>query len=117
MVCQPDAPCGMHSCVLITHKLCQQHQIWQPGRHSCHVCALPLYQLALFGLAGNTSVCASAGSKAASLTQSFGELTKDVVKDPFIRNWLDLLCFLLSGLPADGTIAAEVCVLCWVCCA
>lgn len=30
------------------------------------------------------------------------------VKDPFIRNWLDLLCFLLSGLPADGTIAAEV---------
>ncbi len=30
------------------------------------------------------------------------------MKDPFIRNWLDLLSFLLSGLPADGTIAAEV---------
>ena len=30
------------------------------------------------------------------------------VADPFIRNWLDLLSFLLSGLPADGTIAAEV---------
>jgi hypothetical protein len=30
------------------------------------------------------------------------------VQDPFIRNWLDLLCFLLSGLPANGTIAAEV---------
>jgi hypothetical protein len=30
------------------------------------------------------------------------------VKDPFIRNWLDLLCFLLSGLAAEGTIAAEV---------
>ena len=28
--------------------------------------------------------------------------------DPFVRNYLDLLCFLLSGLPADGTIAAEV---------
>ncbi len=28
--------------------------------------------------------------------------------DPFILNWLDLLCFLLSGLPASGTIAAEV---------
>jgi hypothetical protein len=28
--------------------------------------------------------------------------------DPFIRNWLDLLAFLLSGLPANGTIAAEV---------
>lgn len=25
-----------------------------------------------------------------------------------MRNWLDLLCFLLSGLPANGTIAAEV---------
>jgi hypothetical protein len=30
------------------------------------------------------------------------------ITDPFIRNYLDLLCFLLSGLPADGTIAAEV---------
>ncbi len=30
------------------------------------------------------------------------------VNDPFLRNWLDLLCFLLSGLPANGTIAAEV---------
>lgn len=30
------------------------------------------------------------------------------IKDPFIRNWLDLLSFLLSGLPADATIAAEV---------
>ena len=29
-------------------------------------------------------------------------------RDPFIRNWLDLLAFLLSGLPANGTIAAEV---------
>lgn len=29
------------------------------------------------------------------------------VKDPFVRNYLDLLCFLLSGLPANGTIAAE----------
>lgn len=30
------------------------------------------------------------------------------ITDPFIRNYLDLLCFLLSGLPSDGTIAAEV---------
>jgi hypothetical protein len=30
------------------------------------------------------------------------------VKDPFITNWLNLLCFLLSGLPANGTIAAEI---------
>jgi phytoene dehydrogenase-like protein len=31
-----------------------------------------------------------------------------VVSDPFIRNWLDLLCFMLSGLPASGTITAEI---------
>lgn len=30
------------------------------------------------------------------------------IKSKFIRNWLDMLCFLLSGLPADGTITAEV---------
>ena len=30
------------------------------------------------------------------------------VRDPFVRNWVDLLSFLLSGLKADGTLAAEV---------
>jgi phytoene dehydrogenase-like protein len=35
-------------------------------------------------------------------------MDKAGVSDPFVRNWLDLLCFLLSGLPANGTIAAEV---------
>lgn len=38
----------------------------------------------------------------------FSRIMNGVVKDPFTRNWLDLLCFLLSGLPADGTSAAEV---------
>lgn len=33
---------------------------------------------------------------------------RGVVTDRFLLNWLDLLCFLLSGLPANGTIAAEV---------
>lgn len=42
------------------------------------------------------------------LTGPFSRIMDGVVKDPFIRHWLDLLCFLLSGLPADGTIAAEV---------
>ena len=27
-----------------------------------------------------------------------------VVTDPFLRNWMDLLCFLLSGLPAKGAV-------------
>ena len=31
-----------------------------------------------------------------------------LTKGTFVYNYMDLLCFLLSGLPADGTIAAEV---------
>ncbi|NET30754.1 MAG: NAD(P)/FAD-dependent oxidoreductase [Cyanothece sp. SIO1E1] len=42
------------------------------------------------------------------LTGPFIRLLDGTVKDDFIRNWLDLMCFLLSGLPADGTIAAEM---------
>lgn len=42
------------------------------------------------------------------LTGPFTRIINRVVKDPFTRNWLDLLCFLLSGLPADGTSAAEM---------
>jgi phytoene dehydrogenase-like protein len=30
------------------------------------------------------------------------------VTNTFTRNWLDLLCFCLSGLPASGTITAEM---------
>ncbi|HIK06459.1 MAG TPA: NAD(P)/FAD-dependent oxidoreductase [Trichormus sp. M33_DOE_039] len=42
------------------------------------------------------------------LTGSFDRIMNGVIRDPFIRNWLNLLCFLLSGLPASGTNAAEV---------
>jgi len=42
------------------------------------------------------------------LTGAFSQIMDGVIQDPFIKNWLDLLCFLLSGLPADGTIGAEV---------
>ncbi|MEA5519008.1 NAD(P)/FAD-dependent oxidoreductase [Limnoraphis robusta] len=45
---------------------------------------------------------------ASKLTGAFGPIMDEVIKDPFIRNWLDMLCFLLSGLPASGTSAAEV---------
>ena len=38
----------------------------------------------------------------------FSKIMNSVVDDAFIRNWLNLLSFLLSGLPADGTIAAEM---------
>jgi phytoene dehydrogenase-like protein len=42
------------------------------------------------------------------LTGAFSQVIEGVVSDSFIRNWLDLLCFLLSGLPANGTSAAEM---------
>ena len=43
------------------------------------------------------------------LTKPFSNIVdKAGVTDTFTRNWLDLLCFCLSGLPADGTITAEM---------
>lgn len=42
------------------------------------------------------------------LTGAFAPLLRGVVEDEFIYNWLNLLCFLLSGLPATDTSAAEV---------
>jgi phytoene dehydrogenase-like protein len=48
------------------------------------------------------------GGNAAKLSGAFDRLIEGTVQDPFIRNWLNLLCFLLSGLPASDTSAAEV---------
>ena len=45
---------------------------------------------------------------AGKLRGSFGKIMDEVISDPFIRNWLDLLSFMLSGLPAHGTSAAEM---------
>jgi phytoene dehydrogenase-like protein len=42
------------------------------------------------------------------LTGAFNKIIEGVVQDEFIRHWLDLLCFLLSGLPASGTSGAEM---------
>ena len=39
---------------------------------------------------------------------AFGPLVDRHLKDPFLRNWVDLLCFLISGLPMDGTNAAAM---------
>ena len=35
-------------------------------------------------------------------------MDKNDIKHPFIRNWMEVLCFLLSGAPASGTLAAEI---------
>ena len=42
------------------------------------------------------------------LTKPFSNIVDGAVSDAFTRNWIDLLCFCLSGLPARGTITAEM---------
>ncbi|MBW4485446.1 MAG: NAD(P)/FAD-dependent oxidoreductase [Tildeniella torsiva UHER 1998/13D] len=48
---------------------------------------------------------------APALTQSskpFSTVLDRTTRDPFIRHWMNMLCFLLSGLPAEGTSTAEM---------
>lgn len=35
-------------------------------------------------------------------------LDENDIRHPFIRNYMEMLCFLLSGAPASGTMAAEI---------
>ena len=42
------------------------------------------------------------------LTGPFSKVMDGVITDAFARNWLEMLCFLLSGLPASSTSTAEV---------
>ena len=43
----------------------------------------------------------------AALPRPFSETLEKVgITEPFLRNWLDMLCFLLCGLPASGTPTA-----------
>jgi phytoene dehydrogenase-like protein len=42
------------------------------------------------------------------LTGPFGDICKTVVTDPWLKNFLDLECFVLSGMTAKDTIAAEM---------
>lgn len=42
------------------------------------------------------------------ISKSAGEVAEGIVKDPWVRRLIDLECFLLSGLPARDTVAAEI---------
>ncbi|NJK37422.1 MAG: NAD(P)/FAD-dependent oxidoreductase [Oscillatoriales cyanobacterium RM2_1_1] len=50
----------------------------------------------------------SQGWQLTQLMGPFSTILDRTVRDCFIRNWMDLLCFLLSGLPAQDTSAAEM---------
>lgn len=42
------------------------------------------------------------------LQKPFSELVEEVgITDPFLRNWLSLLCFLLQGMPPSGTMTVN----------
>lgn len=44
-------------------------------------------------------------SQGKQLTTPFVDIMKEVnIQDEFIKNWLNMLCFLLQGLPATGTL-------------
>ena len=40
------------------------------------------------------------------LSGAFGPLVDRHLQDPFLRHWVDLLCFLISGMPMGDTAAA-----------
>tara|TARA_Y100001933_G_C18985789_1_gene558451 strand:- start:428 stop:1960 length:1533 start_codon:yes stop_codon:yes gene_type:complete len=47
-------------------------------------------------------------NQAFKLTKSFGYLVDENLNDPFLRNWVDLLSFLISGLPMHDTNTAAM---------
>jgi phytoene dehydrogenase-like protein len=50
----------------------------------------------------------STGMQAGKLTGPFGAIVQEHVDDPWLLNFLDLECFVLSGMKAKDTIAAEM---------
>jgi len=46
---------------------------------------------------------------ATKLLRPFQEIVDSLgLKNPFVRNWIDLLCFLLAGVKSDGALSAEM---------
>ena len=44
-------------------------------------------------------------SQGSQLTNPFAAIMTELnIQDAFVKNWLDMLCFLLQGLPASGTL-------------
>ena len=44
-------------------------------------------------------------SQGSQLTNPFAAIMEELnIQDEFVKNWLDMLCFLLQGLPASGTL-------------
>lgn len=82
------------------------------SRASTMICPLNLRNdpgAAVTAVARNFLAIAQELPRVNGLVQPFSKLLDQAqVQNKFIRRWLDLLSFLLSGLPANGTIAAEM---------
>ena len=60
-------------------------------------------------LATNPKGAFTALRRGAELNDSFGVLRDKIgLKNQFVINWLDMLCFLLQGLPSEGTLSAVI---------
>lgn len=59
------------------------------------------------GASGGLGLLGQAG-RLAALGGAFGPLARRHLRDPFLLHWVDLLCFLISGLPMQHTSAAAM---------
>lgn len=71
------------------------------------------FQLLLLDMAPLLKSFAQMGPQGAlgatKLLRPFSEIINSLeLKDPFIRNWVDLLSFLLAGVKSDGVLSAEM---------
>ena len=59
-------------------------------------------------LGGQALGLLSLAPRLAALGGSFGPMARRHLRDPFLLHWVELLCFLISGLPLDQTSAAAM---------
>ena len=59
-------------------------------------------------LGGQALGLLSQAGRLAQLGGAFGPIARRHLSDPFLLHWVDLLCFLISGLPMDQTSAAAM---------
>jgi len=75
--------------------------------------ALPLLSLRADGglaaaLGGQALQLLAQAPALARLGGAFGPIARKHLRDPFLLHWVDLLCFLISGLPMDHTSSAAM---------
>jgi len=82
--------------------------------HCAAATALPLLALrpdaqalAVLGV-GRAAALLRHGPRMAALAGAFGPMARRYLNDAFLLHWVEMLCFLISGLPMDQTSAAAM---------